>query len=87
MFEMIPFGWLPQCKQQGSVLYTAFLMRQRFTVIANSMLPLNTKKLVAKWSLMATGKVSSNTANPQGERISKAFLAQPCLHSVVSEIV
>lgn len=24
MFEMIPFGWLPQCKQQGSVLYTAF---------------------------------------------------------------
>lgn len=36
---------------------------------------------------MATGKVPSHTANPQGERISKAFLAQPRLHSVVSERV
>lgn len=24
MFEMIPFGWLPQCKQQGSVPFAVF---------------------------------------------------------------
>lgn len=51
------------------------------------MLSLNRKQLIAEWALMATGKVPSNTANPQGERISKAFLALPRLHSVVSEMV
>lgn len=51
------------------------------------MLSLNTKQLTTKWSLMATGKVPSNIGDPQGERISKAFLAQPRLHSVVFERV